>query len=156
MLNGLQEEINNNPLFINASKNIIMNYLNTPGTFKETYTDDSEWVVSETPSLISKSELMTKYLSMASGQSLCDFMEIDQSFNKYINRIFTQVEGSGIDLTLQSVREIFTYLYETFNICTETEFLNLMQIGERQLSRAEELTNIAEGTARFLTLEDFE
>lgn len=156
MLNGLQEEIDNNPLLINASKKIIMNYLNTPGTFQETYTDDSEWVVNETPILISKSEVMTKYLSMASGQSLCDFMEIDQSFNKYINRIFTQVDGYGIDLSLQSVREIFTYLYETFNICTETEFLNIMRLGERELTRAEELTNNAEGTARLLTLEDFE
>ena len=156
MINGLQEEINSNPLLKNASKKIIMKYLNTPGTFKEIYTDDSEWVVNETPMLISKSELMTKYLSMVSGQALSDFLEIDQSFNKYINRIFTQVDGQGIDMTLQSVREIFTYLYETFSLCTETEFLNLMQIGERQLSRAEELTNIAEGTARFLTLEDFE
>ena len=155
MLEGLQAEIGSWPTLRGAGPKIVIDALNADGSFMGTYTDDAEWRISDTPVMISISALMTEYLSQQSGQNFTDFLEAEGSFNRYVERLLNGVEGAGIDLSLSTVRDLFTYLYQTYAICTESEYLSLLRLGERQLSRAEELTFAATGTARLLTVEDF-
>lgn len=151
MLETLQQEINNNwPQLIGASPTIIINTLNMPGSFKGVYIDDTEWRVKDEPSMISKNKLLTEYLSITSGQALSNFLDKTESFNRYVNKLFSNVEGDGINMSLGPVRDLFTYIYQTGSVCTESEYNSIMRIGERQLSRAEELFG------RKITLEDFE
>jgi hypothetical protein len=149
MLEGLQDEIKNWPQLLGASPKLVMDVLNKPGSFIGVYTDDAEWTVKNEPAMISKSELMTRYLSLSSGQAFSSFLDKIDPFNRYVNRLFSQVEGNGIDMSLGTVRDLFTYIYQTGSICTESEYHALMKLGERQLSRAEELFG------RKLTEEDF-
>lgn len=144
MLAGLQEEITAQGL-TGASNRIIVEKLNTPGTAQT-----AAWVVAQGEALISKNELFTYKISNETFVKLIDYMGTEAG--KYI-KIRLDV-ADQLDMASSLVRGIVSALY-TEGICTEAEYNALLRIGEVEKSRAEELTEAAEGTARYLTLEDF-
>ena len=155
MLPGLQEEIIATG-FTNVAPSVFLKMFNAPGSYKGIYINNEERRINPDPVYISRNHLMMECLSFTSGISFSNFLDGDGSFNRYVNRVFSSIEGAGINMSSATVRTLFTTLHTDYSIGTEAEYKALMRVGEIKISRGEELTLAAEGTARYLTLEDFE
>lgn len=145
MLTGLQDEITAQGL-TGASNRIVIEKLNTPGTAQI-----ATWVVKQGEALISKNELFTYKISNETFVKLIDYLGTEAG--KYIKVRLDAADK--LDMASSLVRVMVSALYAE-GICTEAEYNALLRIGEVEKSRAEELTEAVEGTARYLTMEDFD
>jgi|GEM_PF-4242811 len=144
MLEGLQTEIDLHPELTGASPRIIIEALNKPGSASV-----ESWVISIEPVMISKSDLFIIYLSQPSRIALREFMSGTTQLGQDIKMIMDEVEGKGINLSLEPVRDLLKSL-NLVGVGTDDEYNRLMRKGEVLKSRSEELFD------RKITLEDFE
>ena len=139
MLEGLQTEINKWYDLTGASPNLIMNALNAPGSAEiETWITNSEKV------LVSINEIYTYYISDTTIANLISYLQ--QPGNEVI--ALRLDKATHLDMSSSLVINIL-YGLVTNEICTQTEYDNLIRLGQIKQSRAEELFG------RKLTKEDF-
>jgi len=150
MLEGLQNEINNHPDLVTASKEIVMQKLNADGSAMVETNDVIP--VSENPIRLSKAFLLTTYL--------------DKSQRTALRNMLTSAEQpeAGEDLqdfaTIYHSDDVFFVNHPTFRsmiddlatpLLLSTDIVTaIKRLGERKISRAEELFG------RKITAEDFE
>jgi len=139
MLEGLQNEIDAHPEFVGASNRIIKDALNKDGTAQT-----ETWVVSDEPRKLNRTAMLG-YVSVASLEAIADFKETDQG--KAFKLLFES--GSTYDFAHPTTRQMTQNLADA-GVITQTEADSLLRVGERSISRAEELWS------RKLELEDFE
>lgn len=140
MLEGLQEEIYLHPELSGASNKIIMNFLNEPGT-----AIIEEWITAPYIVLKSLNEIYTYYISDDTIGKLVTYLQ--QSENAVMAA--RMEKASHLDLSSSLVINILNQLLSD-GICTQTEYDNIIQLGQIKKSRAEELFG------RKITIEDFE
>lgn len=139
MLEGLQTEIDNWPSLSGASPRIIITTLNSPGT-----AEIETWISNPEKVLVSINEIYTYYICDATIAKLISFLQ--QPGNEVI--ALRLDKATHLDMTSSLVINILQKLI-TNEICTQTEYDNLIRLGQIKQSRAEELFG------RKLILEDF-
>lgn len=133
MLSGLQEEINNHTELQTASKDIIINALNADGTAQtETWS-----VMSETVK-IPKGDMLA-LMSATSIANVVKWMRAEADDNALA---FHELYLSHDQFTVtNTVFRLFINLLASLEKITESERDAIMRLGERKISRAEELWN---------------
>ena len=140
MLEGLQVEIDKHPELTGASRTVIMNALNEPGSAIA-----ESWVVNPEPVMLTVNDVYTKYASNESLAKLIDFL--DQPENKALKLRFDK--ATHFNLSNTTVRAMMKGLHFA-GVITDDEYNAIKRRGEVRLSRAEELFG------RKITLGDFE
>ena len=142
MLEGLQEEIDKHPEFIGASNRIIMNSLNEDDT-----AETESWDVNTVEVKVPKGDIMAM-LSMNSLGNVLTWMRAESDTTALIFHEF-YLAHERFKVTDTMFRSLVSNL-ETNGLITSDEKDNVLKLGERKISRAEELFG------RKLTMEDFE
>ena len=137
MLEGLQEEISAHTEFVGASKQIIINALNEDGTAQVPAS-----VTSDTPARLKKITFLSM-LSSESTEKLITFMDSQPVFRLLFE------SGGAFDAAHPKFIEMIDLLADN-SIISESEKTDVLRVGQRDLSRAEELFG------RKITEEDFE
>ena len=142
MLEGLQAEINAHAEFTGASNRIIMQVLNTDGTAQT-----ESWAVNDTEIKIPKGDIMAM-LSLESLGAVLTWMRAENDVTALVFHEF-YLAHERFKVTDQMFRTLISGL-ETGGLITTTEKDAVLRLGERKISRAEELFE------RKLELTDFE
>ena len=141
MLSGLQDEINNHPELQTASKDIIINALNADGTAQT-----ETWAVMSETVKIPKGDILA-LMSATSISNIIRWMRAESDDNALaFHELYLSHDQFKVTDT---VFRLFINLLESLAKITESERDAIMRLGERKISRAEELFN------KKLTVEDF-
>jgi len=142
MLSGLQEEIALHTEFTGASKDIIVNALNADGTAQT-----ETWIVMDDVLKIPKGDILA-LLSFASQVALYDWMKAESNEAKGFSLFYNSHDQFKVNDPV--FRGTISLLNNPLSIITESERDAILRLGERKISRSEEIWN------RLLTVEDFE
>ena len=140
MIDGLQDEINAHSEFVGAGKKVIMAALNTDGT-----ANVETWVTSTDTIKVPKGDMLA-ILSPASQLNLANFMASGTDSAKVFNLFYNSHEQFKV--TDSVFITMLNSLYSA-EIITESEKNAILRLGERSISRSEELFD------RKITLGDF-
>ena len=142
MLARLEEEINNYPDLITASKDIIINVLNADGTAQV-----ETWIVIDDVLKIPKGDILA-LMSPTSIANVVRWMRAEADDNALA---FHELYLSHDQFTVtNTVFRNFISLLTSLGKITDSECNAILRLGERKISRSEEIWN------RLLTTEDFE
>lgn len=141
MLENLQTEIDNHPEFLGASNKIIIETLNTNGS-----AEIESWVTDEKERLVPKGDMLA-LLSLSSQVKFYDWMNAESDAAKGFSLFYNAHEHFKCnDPVFIGTMQL---LYNPLAIITETELNLILRLGQRKISRAEELFG------RKITIEDF-
>jgi hypothetical protein len=143
MLEGLQTEIDNNPSFAGASVKYILNTLNQDGSAQT-----ETWAVMDTVTKVPKGDMMA-LLSTESQEKIFDFLAAPTTAPAKGFNLFFYAHDQ-FTVTDAVFRGTIQLLHDPLTLITATERDEILRLGERSISRAEELFG------RKLTEGDFE
>jgi hypothetical protein len=143
MLNGLIDEIALHNELNGASKEIVINFLNQDGTaIVESWTNRNDESLK-----VPKGDMLA-LLSLESQVKLYDWLKAESDAAKGFSLFFySHDQFKTCDPVFRGTIEL---LYNPLSIITESERDSILRLGERKISRAEELFS------RKVTMGDFE
>jgi hypothetical protein len=143
MLSGLQEEIDRHPELTGAASNIIMDRLNRDGTASV-----ETWVVSSEPCKVPKGDIMAAIALSGNLANVIRWMRAEADDLALMFHTFFDAHEE-----FKTSDPVFRHLIsglQASSLISTFERDTILKLGERKISRAEELFG------RKITMEDFE
>lgn len=141
MFEGLQTEIDAHPELTGASKEIIINALNADGTAQV-----ESWAVRNNVLKVPKGDILA-LMGVPSIANVVKWMRAEADDNALA--FHTLYDSHDQFIVTNSVFRAFVGLLHSLGKITAGEQTAILRLGERKISRAEELWS------RFITAEDF-